>query len=203
MDPQQFGATYAGEALAKLRERKILFCLDAIQTLGAFPNPSFAGRSVTLRFTLARPPKSSLPIRRLRWRLCMSLLPLLAFTSSSVWGATLPSGFRETLVASGLANPTAMQFAPDGRLFVCEQGGQLRVIKDGETLAIYFLPKGDPLEKPAGADDALKSISDLGGQSAIPTTVTSAPTAPAPSTSSGNSSTPSSSPASSSTTPKP
>ena len=36
--------------------------------------------------------------------------------------ATLPAGFTETLVASGLASPTAMQFAPDGRLFVCRAG---------------------------------------------------------------------------------
>jgi glucose/arabinose dehydrogenase len=32
-----------------------------------------------------------------------------------------------------------MAFAPDGRLFVCEQGGRLRVIKDGALLAAPFL----------------------------------------------------------------
>src|SRR4051812_14474450 len=53
--------------------------------------------------------------------------------------ATLPSGFSERLIASGLASPTAMQFAPDGRLFVCEQGGRLRVIKDGVLLSAPFL----------------------------------------------------------------
>ena len=53
--------------------------------------------------------------------------------------ATLPTGFTETLVTSGLTNPTAMAFAPDGRLFVCEQGGQLRVIKNGALLATPFL----------------------------------------------------------------
>ncbi len=53
--------------------------------------------------------------------------------------ATLPSGFAETLVASGLASPTAMAFAPDGRLFVCQQGGQLRVVKNGALLATPFL----------------------------------------------------------------
>ena len=41
-----------------------------------------------------------------------------------LWGvdfaaaATVPSGFTETIVASGLDRPTAMAFAPDGRLFV-------------------------------------------------------------------------------------
>ncbi len=60
---------------------------------------------------------------------------------SVVWvaGATLPSGFTETPIASGLSNPTAMQFAPDGRLFVCLQGGQLRVIKNNALLPAPFL----------------------------------------------------------------
>ena len=49
--------------------------------------------------------------------------------------ATLPAGFAETQVATGLASPTAMAFAPDGRLFVAEQGGRLRVIKNGTLLA--------------------------------------------------------------------
>ena len=53
--------------------------------------------------------------------------------------ATLPTGFSETLVAGGLTNPTAMSFAPDGRLFVCLQGGQLRVIKNGALLPTPFV----------------------------------------------------------------
>lgn len=53
--------------------------------------------------------------------------------------ATLPTGFTETLIASGLSNPTAMQFAPDGRLFVCQQTGELRVVKNGALLATPFL----------------------------------------------------------------
>ena len=55
------------------------------------------------------------------------------------FGSTLPSGFTETQIAAGLTNPTAMAFAPDGRLFVCLQGGQVRVIKDGMLLATPFL----------------------------------------------------------------
>jgi glucose/arabinose dehydrogenase len=53
--------------------------------------------------------------------------------------ATLPAGFSETTLATGLVNPTAMAFAPDGRLFVCQQGGQLRVIRDGTLLSQPFL----------------------------------------------------------------
>lgn len=32
-----------------------------------------------------------------------------------------------------------MEIAPDGRIFVCEQGGRLRVIKNGALLATPFL----------------------------------------------------------------
>ena len=53
--------------------------------------------------------------------------------------ATLPTGFTETTVASGMSNPTAMAFAPDGRLFVTQQGGALRVIKNGSLLATPFV----------------------------------------------------------------
>jgi hypothetical protein len=53
--------------------------------------------------------------------------------------ATLPTGFTETLVTDGLSNPTAMDFAPDGRLFVCLQIGQLRVIKNGSLLPTPFV----------------------------------------------------------------
>jgi glucose/arabinose dehydrogenase len=54
-------------------------------------------------------------------------------------GATVPTGFTDSLVAAGLTNPTAMAFAPDGRIFVCEQGGKLRVIKNGALLTTPFV----------------------------------------------------------------
>ena len=56
-----------------------------------------------------------------------------------VRAATVPPGFTDSLVAAGLTNPTAMALAPDGRIFVCEQGGALRVIKNGALLATPFL----------------------------------------------------------------
>lgn len=52
--------------------------------------------------------------------------------------ATLSAGFTETQI-SGLSNPTAMAIAPDGRIFVCLQGGQLRVIKNGALLPTPFV----------------------------------------------------------------
>jgi glucose/arabinose dehydrogenase len=58
----------------------------------------------------------------------------------SLNGATLPAGFIETQLGSNLGgSPTAMAFAPDGRLFACLQTGQLRVIKNGALLATPFV----------------------------------------------------------------
>jgi glucose/arabinose dehydrogenase len=71
-------------------------------------------------------------------RLAGTLLIVATFQPTGQ-AASLPAGFSETLVASGLSNPTAMAFAPDGRLFVCLQGGQLRVIKEGALLPTPFL----------------------------------------------------------------
>ena len=43
------------------------------------------------------------------------------------------------MVANGISNPTVMAFAPDGRIFVAQQNGQLRVIKNGVLLAQPFV----------------------------------------------------------------
>ena len=70
-------------------------------------------------------------------------LPLLAVLMSlgvaTAGAASLPTGFAETQLVSGLSSPTAMAFAPDGRLFVCEQGGRLRVVKNGALLPTPFV----------------------------------------------------------------
>jgi glucose/arabinose dehydrogenase len=46
----------------------------------------------------------------------------------------LPAGFTETVYEDGLSAPTSMAFAPDGRLFVTQQGGAVKVIDAGGTL---------------------------------------------------------------------
>lgn len=51
--------------------------------------------------------------------------------------ASLPGSFSETQIA-GLSSPTAMAIHPDGRVFVCQQSGALRVIKNGALLATPF-----------------------------------------------------------------
>jgi glucose/arabinose dehydrogenase len=55
------------------------------------------------------------------------------------YGQNYPTDFAQVLVANAIANPTAMAFAPDGRIFVAEQGGRLRVIKNGTLLPTPFV----------------------------------------------------------------
>lgn len=85
-------------------------------------NSSYASQSILQRFLLLS-----------------AALFLLSGSGLPIAAATLPQGFTETQVASGLTEATAMQFAPDGRLFVCLQGGALRVIKDGTLLSTPFV----------------------------------------------------------------
>ena len=75
-------------------------------------------------------------LTRARWLLASAAMAVLALHAVA---ASLPSGFTETTIASGLANPTAMAFSPDGRLFVCKQTGQLRVIENNQLLATPFV----------------------------------------------------------------
>ena len=74
--------------------------------------------------------------RKARLSLLLALL-LLVHGSTDISAA--PAGFERVDFVSGFGSPTTMAFAPDGRLFVAEQGGSLRVIKDGALLPTPFL----------------------------------------------------------------
>ena len=52
---------------------------------------------------------------------------------------TVISGFTETLIAGGLSRATKVTAAPDGRLFVSLQNGQVRVVKNGQLLGTPFV----------------------------------------------------------------
>lgn len=54
------------------------------------------------------------------------LFGLLALAPGSR-AATLPAGFQETTVFGGLNHPTVIQFASDGRVFVAEKSGVIKV----------------------------------------------------------------------------
>jgi glucose/arabinose dehydrogenase len=59
----------------------------------------------------------------------------LFISSSDSNAQTYPAGFQQVLVANGISNPTVMAFAPDGRLFVAQQTGALRIIENGVLLS--------------------------------------------------------------------
>ncbi|MGH3132546.1 MAG: LamG-like jellyroll fold domain-containing protein, partial [Gaiellaceae bacterium] len=47
--------------------------------------------------------------------------------SASTTAASLPPGFQEEIVLTGLTEPTAMRIASDGRVFVAQKGGLIKV----------------------------------------------------------------------------
>ena len=49
--------------------------------------------------------------------------------ASPAGASTLPTGFRDSVVLSGLTNPTVLQFAPDGRIFVGQKNGVIKVFQ--------------------------------------------------------------------------
>jgi glucose/arabinose dehydrogenase/PKD repeat protein len=71
---------------------------------------------------------------QLTWRRCA--VALAVFVASGL-GAVAPvepasaapvlPGFQEDIVFSGLTQPTAVRFSPDGRVFVAEKGGAIKV----------------------------------------------------------------------------
>src|SRR6185436_11383639 len=55
-------------------------------------------------------------------------LVLVSFVlNAPAHAGSLPPGFQEDVVLSGLDLPTAVRFSPDGRVFVAEKGGMIKV----------------------------------------------------------------------------
>src|SRR4029453_16444621 len=48
-------------------------------------------------------------------------------SAPTIAAATLPNGFQEDIVFSGLTQPVAVRFASDGRIFVAEKSGVIKV----------------------------------------------------------------------------
>jgi glucose/arabinose dehydrogenase/PKD repeat protein len=59
--------------------------------------------------------------------LVLATLLLVASGQPQSAAAALPPGFQESVVFSGLSNPTALRFSPDGRIFVAEKNGRIKV----------------------------------------------------------------------------
>ena len=57
----------------------------------------------------------------------------------NLFAASLPSGFTETRVVTGLPEVTSMEFSPDGRIFITELAGKVSIIKNGAKLSTPFM----------------------------------------------------------------
>src|SRR5438105_225605 len=78
------------------------------------------------------------------WLVVFAAIAFLALSARSHPEGTRPrvpagAGFTETVLATGFQSPTAIAAAPDGRIFVCEQSGALRMVRDGTLLPAPFL----------------------------------------------------------------
>ena len=67
-----------------------------------------------------------------------ALLPALA-SATMAFSTIVPTGFVESQIATGFNRPTQMGISPDGRIFVLEQAGRIRVVKNGALLATPFI----------------------------------------------------------------
>lgn len=106
--------------------------------------PSMSARPST---TLARLSNLAVP--------ALALLASLAFALSSAAAANAVSfseaGFQSVPLASGLDLPTAVTWAPDGRMFIAEKEGYVRVVEPDGTLLPepivdihdHVIPSGD------------------------------------------------------------
>jgi glucose/arabinose dehydrogenase len=70
-----------------------------------------------------------------RIRAASLLFAALAAGGPAARAQVVPPGFVDEPLIVGLDVPTAFAFTPDGRIFVCEQQGRVRVIEAGAVLA--------------------------------------------------------------------
>jgi glucose/arabinose dehydrogenase len=64
---------------------------------------------------------------------------ILLCAPATAGAASYPTGFEERTIVSGLTQPTGMAWAPDGRMFVIEKGGVLKVVAPGGSTATTVL----------------------------------------------------------------
>jgi len=67
----------------------------------------------------------------MRWRRLASICALALLgtllSAPAARASVLPTGFSESVVWSGLTNPTNIEFAADGHIFVAEKSGLIKV----------------------------------------------------------------------------
>ena len=57
------------------------------------------------------------------------------FVASSSFAVQVPPGFTDKTIVNGLNQPTACEFAPDGRLFILEKRGTVRIFKNNQLVS--------------------------------------------------------------------
>ena len=93
---------------------------------------SFHAASDALRSLIARPARAAGDVARRRAVTVAGVLVLawlfaLTAGADSARAGTVPAGFTDSVAISGLTEPTAVRFAPDGRVFVAEKSGLIKV----------------------------------------------------------------------------
>ncbi len=73
---------------------------------------------------------------------CLAATFFFLLLASSAAGA-VPPGFVDDVFIAGLEGPTDVEFAPDGRIFVAEQRGRIRIVENGVLQAQPFVDIGD------------------------------------------------------------
>ena len=76
----------------------------------------------------------------------LAVLGLTLTAPGHALAATVPSGFEDALVAA-VSAPTALAFAPDGRLFVTSREGRLRVLAGGSTSTCLLYTSPSPRDR--------------------------------------------------------
>ncbi len=69
-------------------------------------------------------------------RLSVGIVVAAALLGLPTWASAqiVEPGFESEVVVDGLTLATAMAFTPDGRIFIAEKGGSIRVVKNGAVL---------------------------------------------------------------------
>jgi glucose/arabinose dehydrogenase len=78
------------------------------------------------------------------WFTVIFCIPLF-ISAPSAFSANLPDGFHETVVVSNLDSPVGLEFLPDGRLLVIEQGGKVRLVVNGALRKAPLLDISDQI----------------------------------------------------------
>src|SRR4051794_24646056 len=69
----------------------------------------------------------------------LSVIVVLGVLAPATGSAATSAGFVQSTVATGLNEPTAIAFLPDGTLLVTEKGGALRLVREGRNSTLADL----------------------------------------------------------------